>query len=232
MTDSVSSGKFTLKTPLIYQQDLAPELESLLISKPEFKEAYLKAFGEDIHDEIGSHLALRCCLPLTMHRYLQSAGYLADVSAVEYIEKVWSAFCLESSKNWSRPILSKITRETYNVPIISCGIRWLNSDLTEDDKVAMVKSGYLQENQIQDYERLFHGKTIPDILAYSPNVLTIKNPFGTGGVHSVIAWSIEGSDLLYSNVDARDGREILNRMPLAGLETEETRNGAITVLLQ
>lgn len=233
--DLMSRGKFSLSKNLVYQQDLAVQLED-----------YLKAYHPDLardFDEIfprpkgskktlGERMAIRCCLPLTMHRYLQAAGSLTGVRPMEYINKMWDAFGLSGVKNWSRPMLTQLTRLEYGVPIISCGVRWLNEPFDEESRHRMIKSGYCgSDKQVDQYLELLYGKTPEQIIKSSPVVLTIKSPKGTEVAHSVIAWDIEEDELIYSNADERDGGRVqLTKAPLRILASNETRIGAITIL--
>lgn len=228
--------KFSLDTKLVFQQDLSQQLAVYLETKrPSLAHDFDQIFPRPPGSlrTLGERMAIRCCLPLTMLRYLQSAGLLMNVEPMEYIDKVWAAFDFENIKNWSRPILSKLTRQEYDVPIISCGVRWLNQPLSDDAKKAMIKSGYCDNGaQISLYLDLLHAKTIEQIIEYSPIVLTIKNPVGSRDVHSVIAWSIENGQLNYSTTDIRDGdKKVLNKISADHLKSSETMNGAITLLV-
>lgn len=231
----ISRGRFSLSNNLVYQQDLSAQLENYLSTQhPNLYRDFDRIFPEppDSNITLGDRLAIRCCLPVTMHRYLSAAGYLENVSVIEYINKVWPAFSLEGKKNWSRPILTRLTRAEYGVPIISCGVRWLNGPFNDESRRLMIKSGYCDnDEQINKYLELLHGKSIDQIVKSSPIVLTIKSPKGTEVAHSVIAWDIEGDELIYSNVDKRDGGGAqLTKAPLKILSNTETRIGAITII--
>lgn len=232
----ITRGKFTLGSNLVYQQDLAEELEKYLTNKhPDFARVFEKYFPKSakLHKTIGERMAIRSCLPVTMHRYLQAAGLLVDVSVMEYIDKMWAAFEYEKTKAWSRPKLSRLTRAEYGIPIISCGVLWLDTPFNEESKRRMIESGYCDnDEQIDQYLKQLHGKTIEQIITKQPIVITIKNPVGLGLAHSVIGWEIKDGELFYSNTDMRDGgREILVSKPLTILNEDTTTKGAITILL-
>lgn len=233
--ESISKGRFTLGSNLVYQQDLAVELENYLKTKhPDFAGDFEKYFpkSSSLHITLGERMAIRSCLPVTMHRYLQAAGFLTDVPVMEYIHKMWPAFEFEGIKAWSRPKLSRLTREEYGIPIISCGALWLNSPFNDESRRRMIESGYCDnDEQVEQYLRLLHGRTIEQIVAKQPAVITIKSPVGVGLAHSVIGWEIKDDKVIYSNVDARDGgRKILVSRPLTILDDEIASKGAITIL--
>ena len=107
--EPISRGRFTLGSDLVYQQDLAEELENYLKTKhPDLARDFDDIFPRpaNLKTTLGERMAIRCCLPITMHRYLQSAGLLKDVPLMEYIDKMWASFSLTGSKNWSRPVLT------------------------------------------------------------------------------------------------------------------------------
>ncbi len=227
---------FSLERKLIFQQDLATELESYVLSKhPEFVGEFEKSFpkSSESNESLGERLAIRFCLPVTMHRYLQAAGLLVDVSPLEYIDKVWAAFETTTNRHWSRPKLSRLTRKEYGIEVISAGIKWLNEPVTSDSRKRMIESGYCDNNeQIEKYIKYLHGKTVEEIVTVRPAVITLQSPVGAGLAHSVIGWDIKDGNLIYSNVDERDGGRIaLTKAPLTCLATDVAKNGAVTILV-
>lgn len=231
----VTRGKFSLNNDLVYQQDLVDQFEEFAETKhPEFvrnfDEIYSRTAGSK--ESLGQFLAIRCCLPVTLHRYLQAAGLLNGVTPMQYIDKVWAAFDVSGTKNWSRPTITRLTRAEYGTSIISCGVRWLDEPFDEGSRRRMIESGYCADSeQVDRYLELLYGRTIEQIVKASPVVLTIKSPKGTMVAHSVIAWDIEDGNLVYSNADVRDGGRVqLTKAPLEILGSDETKIGAITIL--
>lgn len=229
MANSKVKEGFNLPEKLVFQQDLAQDLSIITKSNNMIRETLGSINFAGM--PAGEWLAVRCCLPVTMHRYLQSKGLLMGVTAIDYLVSVWSAFDLVSSGNWSRPKLTKLTRDIYKVDIISCGILWLKQEFTDQSKKAMVEAGYITEGQTDSYQKLLHDKELTDIIKNSPIVITIDNPYSPGTPHSVIGWSIEGNSFVYSDVDERGGRVPFKKMPVSKLDNQVTAQGAITILL-
>jgi hypothetical protein len=197
-----------------------------------FDHVFSKPDGGNIN--YAKEMALRSCQAVTAWNFLRSGGKLEGVALEEFVDKIWPAFDFVKARSWLRPIMTRIVREEFGIRLVSAGVKWLDKPITGTTESEMISAGYCGDHiDFEYYMQNIHSRNLVDIISATPALVTVKSPVGAQVAHTIFAWDIHGSTLLYANSDERD-------MPKASgfcegsllmLESEEARVGAVTILI-
>lgn len=137
---------------------------------------------------LGAAEAKRSCLPVSLYMLVEAAGYWPNGSPTlaEFVQ-VMTRGGLLANRDWSRPGVSRILRDYYDVHLVS----WQLAGVQPSNLGRMLQAGYINSAEEQKFfEEEVDGRSVEQLVRQGyPVCVTMAPGFGTPhnkNIHALI----------------------------------------------